>query len=114
MVINESFMLQIKHFHLCAGGVAVRKDSGIIVSPNSTLLTSSCTLHFRSGFAFFCLVGLLLSVDEVCCLSGGQDFLCVSCQRHSRLDGKSLNVEFLLECKIIKSMCMFKKKKGSA
>lgn len=26
MVINESFMLQIKHFHLCADGVAVRKD----------------------------------------------------------------------------------------
>lgn len=32
-----------------------------------------------------------------------------SCQRHSQLDGKSLNVEFLLECKIIKSMCMLKK-----
>lgn len=51
----------------------------------------------------------MLSVDDVCCLSGGQGFLCVSCQRHSQLDGKSLNVEFLLECKIIKSTCMLKK-----
>lgn len=70
MVINESFMLQIKHFHLCAGGVAVRKD-----------LRGNCfsVLHTVDQLDLGYLEGALPLLTservDVCCLSGGQDFL---------------------------------------
>lgn len=70
VVINESFMLQIKHFHLCCGTVAVRrrglKCNCFSCSPRS----AEClfTLYYIIGFCFSSsALRHILSVD-ICCL----------------------------------------------
>lgn len=90
VVINESFMLQIKHFHLRRGTVAARrrglKCNCFCRSPRS----AEClfTLYYITGFR--CSSSALrhiLSVD-ICCLClnfffSVRDFLLRLCQRHS-------------------------------
>lgn len=70
VVINESFMLQIKHFHLRCGTVAVRrrglKCNCFSCSPRS----AEClfTLYYIIGFCFSSsALCHILSVD-ICCL----------------------------------------------
>lgn len=93
VVINESFMLQIKHFHLCCGTVAARRRdlecNCFSCSPCSAecLFPLYCTIGFCSSSSALCHI---LSVD-ICCLvwvcfffsPSVQDFLLCLCQRHS-------------------------------
>lgn len=70
VVINESFMLQIKHFHLCCGTVAARRRDLECNCFSCSPRSAEClfTLYYIIGFCFSSsALCHILSVD-ICCL----------------------------------------------
>lgn len=68
-------MLQIKHFSSVHWWSSGEEGFKVIVPPSSTLVTSIYVMFWGKWACVPYPEGQMLSVDDVCCLSGGQDFL---------------------------------------